>query len=140
MLSPNKNTYSRSVFTIMDLFGNVGGIYGLLQSIWGIVVGLISTQIMMSSVFRRLYYTNKVNFEHLFTIAIDRSNRIANMPEEESKGENFQSKFKSIISKKDESRSQSGIEVEIEGISWGSKTNTSSHRYIVFMKSSTFRS
>ena len=33
MRSPNKNTYSRSVFTIMDLFGNVGGVYGLLQSI-----------------------------------------------------------------------------------------------------------
>ena len=33
MRGPNKNTYSRSVFTFMDLFGNVGGIYGLLQSI-----------------------------------------------------------------------------------------------------------
>ena len=63
---------------------------------------------------------------------MDRSNRIANMPEEESKGENFQSKFKSIISKKDESSSHSGIEVEIEGMSWGSKTNTSSHRYIFY--------
>ena len=61
MLSPNKNNYSRSVFTIMGLIGNVGGVYGLLQSVWGVLVGLVSSQILMASVFRRLYYTNKTN-------------------------------------------------------------------------------
>ena len=33
MLGPNKITYSRNVFTIMELFGNVGGVYGILHSI-----------------------------------------------------------------------------------------------------------
>ena len=91
MLGPNKNTYSRSVFTIMNMFGNVGGIYGFLQSVWGILVGVVSTQIMLASVFRRLYYTDKSNFENLFIKIIDRSRRVANMPEEEIKSWNLKS-------------------------------------------------
>ena len=31
-LDYNKDTYKRSVYTIMDLFGNVGEVYGLLIS------------------------------------------------------------------------------------------------------------
>ena len=52
------------------------------------------------------------------------------MPEEESKGENFQSKFKSIISKRDESRSHFGIEIEIAGINKSNLANDQSHRYL----------
>ena len=131
-LGPNKNTYSRSVFTIMDLFGNVGGIYGLLQSIWGIIVGMVSTQIMLSSVFRRLYYTNKVNFENIFIKVMDRSKKIAQMPEEESKGENLKSKFMSILSKRDDSRSHTGIDVELDDTNKKNKPNTLNHGYLSF--------
>ena len=85
MLGPYKNTYSRSVYTVMDLFGNVGGVYGLLMSIWGILVGVVSTQIMLASVFRRLYYTNKVNFENLLVNISERSNRVFDKHIEEDK-------------------------------------------------------
>ena len=85
MLGPYKNTYSRSVYTVMDLLGNVGGVYGLLQSVWGIFVGVISTQIMLASVFRRLYYTNKVNFENLLVNINERSNRVFDKHIEEDK-------------------------------------------------------
>ena len=33
MLGPNKITYTRNVFTLMQLIGNVGGVYGLLISV-----------------------------------------------------------------------------------------------------------
>ena len=33
MLGPSKITYTRNVFTLMQLIGNVGGVYGLLISI-----------------------------------------------------------------------------------------------------------
>ena len=31
LLDPNADTYQRTVFSILDLFGTVGGIFGLLQ-------------------------------------------------------------------------------------------------------------
>ena len=114
MLGPNKSTYSRTVFTIMDLFGNVGGIYGLLQSVWGILVGIVSTQIMLASVFRRLYYTNKTNFENLFIKVSERTRKAGNMPAEETKGQDLKSRFMSILSRNDESKSTSEIEIKLE--------------------------
>ena len=30
-MDPNRDTYQRTVFSILDLFGTIGGIYGLLQ-------------------------------------------------------------------------------------------------------------
>ena len=56
VLDSKVDIYQRNVFTILDLFGTIGGIFGLLTSACGFFVGLISTQIMLSSVFRRLYY------------------------------------------------------------------------------------
>ena len=130
MLGPNKNTYSRSVFTIMDLFGNVGGIYGLLQSVWGILVGVVSTQIMLASVFRRLYYTDKSNFENLFIKIIDRSRRVANAPVEETKRQDMRSKFMSILSKRDESKSASEIDIKIEDRDRIHQSASTNQRYL----------
>ena len=56
LMDPNRDLYQRTVFSILDLFGTIGGIFGLLSSAWGFVFGIISTQIMLSSVFRRIYY------------------------------------------------------------------------------------
>ena len=86
--------------TIMDLFGNVGGVYGLLISLWSFFVGIISSQILLSSVFRRLYYTNKFNKKRIFIKFADRSTKISNLPIEESKSENLRSRFMSMLSKK----------------------------------------
>ena len=69
---------------------------------------------MLASVFRRLYYTNKVNFENLFLKIAERSRRVANLPVEETKGQDLKSKFMSILSKRDESKSASEIDVKIE--------------------------
>ena len=110
----NKDTYKRTVFTIMDLFGNVGGIYGLFMSAWGFFVGIISSQILLASVFRRLYFTNKANLENVFLKVIDRSRRVANMPEEESKRGDLRSKFMSILSRRDESNAQSDITLQLK--------------------------
>ena len=59
LMDPNRDFYQRTVFSILDLFGTIGGIFGLLTSACGFVIGLVSTQIMLSSIFRRLYYTNR---------------------------------------------------------------------------------
>ena len=58
-MDPNRDFYQRTVFSILDLFGTIGGIFGLLTAACGFIIGFVSTQIMLSSVFRRLYYTNK---------------------------------------------------------------------------------
>ena len=58
-MDPDRDFYQRTVFSILDLFGTIGGIFGLLTSTCRFFIGFISTQIMLSSVFRRLYYTNK---------------------------------------------------------------------------------
>ena len=47
-LSPNKNTYTRVVYSIMDLFGNVGGVYGIMQIIWSIVVSIVQCHLILS--------------------------------------------------------------------------------------------
>ena len=111
MLGPNKNTYSRNVFTIMNLFGNVGGVYGLLQSIWGIIVGVVSSQIMLASVFRRLYFTDKVNFENLFIKIAERSRKVTNLPIEEVKSRNVKSIFMS--ERQEDSKSPSWIWIDL---------------------------
>ena len=56
LMDPNRDLYKRTVFSILDLFGTIGGIFGLLTSAFGFVIGIISTQIMLSSIFRRIYY------------------------------------------------------------------------------------
>ena len=58
MLDPNRDIYRRTVFTILDLSGTIGGIFGFLSSGCGFILGLITTHIMMFSIFRRLYYTS----------------------------------------------------------------------------------
>ena len=106
----------------MDLFGNAGGVYGLLQTIWGILVGIVSTQIMLASVFRRLYYTDKINFENLFIKIIDRSKiKVANMPVEEVKMRNLKSIF--VLNWQDESKSPSGVRIDLSD-------NSTNQRYV----------
>ena len=47
------------------------------------IVGVISSQIMLSSVFRRLYFTNPPNFENLaLKILSNNRNKIKQIPEE----------------------------------------------------------
>ena len=59
LMDSNRDIYQRSAFTILDLFGIIGGIFGLLTSAFGFLLSMITTQIMLSSVFKRLYYSCK---------------------------------------------------------------------------------
>ena len=66
-MDPNRDLYQRTVFSIIDLFGTIGGIFGLLTSICGLVIGMISAQVMLSSVLKRLYFvSSKQNDESMF--------------------------------------------------------------------------
>ena len=38
LMDPNRDLYQRKVFSILDLFGTIGGIFGLLTSAWGFVI------------------------------------------------------------------------------------------------------
>ena len=64
-IDPNRDFYQRIVFKILDLFGTIGGIFGLLTSAWGFIIEIISVQVMLSSVFRRLYYNNNINWIYI---------------------------------------------------------------------------
>ena len=112
MLGPSKNNYSRSVFTIMGLFGSVGGVYGLLQSIWGVLVGFVSSQIMLASVFRRLYYTNKTNVDNLAINIEDRSRRVTCKPIEENKEQDL--KINNTMMKRIEVRPPLEVQIDYE--------------------------
>ena len=68
LLDSNRDIYQRSAFTILDLFGIIGGIFGLLTSAFGFLLSMITTQIMLSSVFRRLYYYNKELINIIFQL------------------------------------------------------------------------
>ena len=66
---------------------------------------------MLASVFRRLYYTNKVNFENIFIKVLERSRRVANIPVEETKTQNLAIKY--MQNRLDESKSASEIQVDL---------------------------
>ncbi|CAI2380995.1 unnamed protein product [Moneuplotes crassus] len=48
-------TYERQVFTVADLLGNIGGIFSLLQSLAGIIVGMYADRVFKHSIISKLY-------------------------------------------------------------------------------------
>ena len=74
---------------------------------------MVSTQILFSSVFRRLYYTNKIGFESLLFKVLDRSNKISNKLVEESKDIDNRSKVISKNSRIDDSRDCTDIDLQL---------------------------
>ena len=89
LMASSRDKYERIVFSIFDLFGIVGGLYGLLSSLWGLIIGFIATQIMLSSVFRRLYFTNIFSVDEFEQEKYCRKNINANKLEEENKIDNM---------------------------------------------------
>ena len=112
LLDPNRDTYKRTVFTILDLSGTLGGIFGLLSSAWGFIIGMISTQIMYSSVFRRLYYTNNINFQSLAVNILNKSKKVSNMLYEEEKEHENKTKTLSVNSRIDDARNYTDIDLQ----------------------------
>ena len=100
LLNPKRDRYERKVFPIFDLFATIGGIYGLMQSFWGILIWTIWTHIMFASIFRMLYFTNYIDddsyaadFDHF-----DLKENLDRMNEEFKDGRNRISTINSQVS------------------------------------------
>jgi len=52
---PNQDFYSRQVYSFFDLTGQVGGLYGIVDTICRIFVGMISSKLFVLSVLSHLY-------------------------------------------------------------------------------------
>ena len=99
----------------MDVFGIVGGVFQVLQSLFGVIVGLISTEVFLSSVFRRLYFTSKMDDSNNFRQNSIIFRRESTKPQEELKTpKEFIDYSMSMNSKLDESRHSSDINVRIQ--------------------------
>ena len=59
ILDSKYQTIDRQVYTLGDLFGQVGGMDSILTSIGGILVGVFSTKIYMASLLSTFYQVNK---------------------------------------------------------------------------------
>jgi len=57
MLDSEKKTYSRVAFSFLDLFGKLGGVFELLSISMGLLIGLFSKDLLLFSIFKRLYHT-----------------------------------------------------------------------------------
>ena len=57
-LDGNLDIYKRISYSFFDLMGLLGGTYQILLIFWRFFIKLFSTEMLFSSVFRRLYFTN----------------------------------------------------------------------------------
>jgi hypothetical protein len=58
---PATDTYERSVFSILDLFGNLGGLFEILQITGSLIVGYFSRDLLLYSILSKLYQVNQPN-------------------------------------------------------------------------------
>lgn len=59
-------TYERSVYAVLDFFGDIGGLNEILKVTGGMIVGLFSQRLLMYSLLKRLYQvdmTDKGKFQ-----------------------------------------------------------------------------
>jgi hypothetical protein len=71
-LSSEKTNYQRSVFTLFDLTGLIGGLFEVLTMLFGLLVTYLSKHSFYHSIFKRLYHIenksgenrNKVEFSY----------------------------------------------------------------------------
>ena len=80
---------------------------------------------MLSSVFRRLYYTSKVNDENLLVKINHKSKQVANMPDEEIKGKSINSIY---MSNRQEEKSPSQIHLDLGYNSRNQQTSDENHK------------
>jgi len=48
-------SYDRSVITLLDVFGNVGGIMGIISVFGALIVGFVSSKTFIYSILSKLY-------------------------------------------------------------------------------------
>ena len=52
----SSKSYERSVFGVLDVAGNIGGVFEILSIIGGLIVGIFSGKIFIYSMLAKLYY------------------------------------------------------------------------------------
>ena len=57
-------SYDRSVITLLDVFGNVGGIMGIISVFGAMIVGFVSSKTFIYSILSKLYHVEEP--ENLF--------------------------------------------------------------------------
>lgn len=61
-------TYERSVFSVLDFFGNIGGLNEILEVAGGLLVGLFSQKLLMYSLIKSLYQVDMSTKGRVLTI------------------------------------------------------------------------
>jgi len=56
---PQKDNYNRVVFSFLDLFGQLGGVFELMCIWMGLIVRFFSKNVFLFSIFKRLYHTER---------------------------------------------------------------------------------
>ena len=112
-LDENRDSYKRVAYSFLDILGALGGVYQAVWTVLGLFINLISTEVLFSSVFKRLYFTNKIDpSEELMQINDKTSEFSKHNKVEEFKIENKKSrKFANM--RIDESRSPSDINLSV---------------------------
>ena len=52
---PAQKSFERSVFSLLEVTGNIGGLYEIMKIIWGIIVSFFSGNIFFYSIISKLY-------------------------------------------------------------------------------------
>ena len=60
---PQKDNYNRVVFSFLDLFGQLGGVFELMCIWMGLVVRFFAKNVMFFSLFKKLYHTEREDKE-----------------------------------------------------------------------------
>ena len=54
-LHPETKIFKRTVFTILDVLSQIGGIFSLLQSLCGVIVGIYAQKMLFYAIFSKCY-------------------------------------------------------------------------------------
>ena len=99
----------------------------LITSVCGAIIAIVSTQIMLASVFRRIYFTRQENLSSKENDTTQKQTYIGNTLIEEEKEVDIRSQI-NILSKVDNSRMSSDITVQIENTNANLNLNTSQNK------------
>ena len=56
LLDHNRDNYERSVYTLTDMFGQVGGVFELFKAIGSVLIGFISSKILVLTMMGSMYH------------------------------------------------------------------------------------
>ena len=57
------NNYERKVYSLLDMFGQIGGVYEIIRLIFEVLVGFFAKRIMMYTLFSYIYYVEDKNIK-----------------------------------------------------------------------------